>query len=164
VDAEPGLKRTIRFKGIVWGDRFSVYYDKDPPNNEGASVYPNVDGAIEYEIAITRTLEDLKGEKACSLEEYYKLAPEERHEIKRINPWIYVLQQPFKRGPTITIADHGHTRYVWGWDGNKEAPTLAPSFLSDEGMINGEKGTRIHLFFRAGTIDLLGDSNVELIR
>jgi hypothetical protein len=160
VDAEPGLKRTIRFKGIVWGDRFSVYYDKDALNNEGASVYPKVDGAVEYEVTVTRSAEELKGEKACSSEEYDKLTPEERHEIKRINPLIYVLQQPFSQKGTHK-ADHG---YVWGWNGNKDAPTLVPSFLYDEGMINGEKGTRIHLLFTAGKIDLLGDSNVELIR
>lgn len=157
------MKRTLRFKGIIWGDRFQVYHDKDAPNGEGASVYPGVDGAVEYEVTITRSLEDLKGENACSFEEYERLTQEERHEIKTINPYVYTLQQPFKLGPTITLRDQdGHPRYVWGWDGNRDAPTLVPSFLSDEGMINGEQGTRIHLFFTGGKINLLGDSNVEM--
>jgi hypothetical protein len=48
-------------------------------------------------------------------------------------------------------------RNVWGWDGNREAPTLTPSFVLDWG-----NGMRVHLFFTKGKINLLSDSTVTL--
>lgn len=43
---------------------------------------------------------------------------------------------------------------VWGWDGNKDAPTLSPSFLGHRDRY------LIHLFLKAGRIDLCGDSTL----
>jgi hypothetical protein len=45
---------------------------------------------------------------------------------------------------------------VWGWDGNREAPTLRPSFLGKRDRY------RIHLHLTAGKIDLCGDSTLVL--
>lgn len=53
---------------------------------------------------------------------------------------------------------------LWGWDGNREAPTLTPSFLAQERNKKGEiiRPYRMHSFLRAGQIDLCGDSTVVL--
>lgn len=44
---------------------------------------------------------------------------------------------------------------VWGWDGDREAPTITPSFLAAEG-----RPYRLHSFIRSGQLDLCGDSTV----
>ena len=54
--------------------------------------------------------------------------------------------------------------HVWGWDGNREAPTLRPSFL---GMENDKKGRRIrpyrmHSYLTSGRLEILADSTVVL--
>lgn len=46
---------------------------------------------------------------------------------------------------------------VWGWDGNREAPTLSPSFLAREG-----RPYVMHSFLRSGKLELCGDSTVAL--
>lgn len=46
-------------------------------------------------------------------------------------------------------------RNVWAWDGNKEFPTLTPSFKLVGAHV-------VHLFFTRGTINLLADSTVVL--
>lgn len=52
---------------------------------------------------------------------------------------------------------------VWGWDGNRAAPTLSPSYLALD-VKNGERirPYRMHSFLRAGRIELCGDSTVSL--
>ena len=63
--------------------------------------------------------------------------------------------QPFARGAPSGGKVGG--RLVWNWEsGPIEAPTLTPSFLSWAGDL------RIHLYLKAGRIELLGDSTVEL--
>jgi hypothetical protein len=52
---------------------------------------------------------------------------------------------------------------IWGWDGNREAPTLTPSYLALD-VKNGEtiRPYRMHSFLRSGRIELCGDSTVTL--
>ena len=52
------------------------------------------------------------------------------------------MMQPFSRAGARNRAGH-----VWQWDGNREAPTLSPSYLCTDGV------NRVHLFLRAGKID-----------
>jgi hypothetical protein len=61
------------------------------------------------------------------------------------------LVQRFRTGPQ-QLAGPWDGR--WQWDGNRDAPTLSPSFLCRD------KG--VHLFFTAGHIALCGDSTVTL--
>lgn len=53
---------------------------------------------------------------------------------------------------------------VWGWDGNREQPTLRASFLGQERDDKGKqiRPYRVHLFLTAGKIELCGDSTVTL--
>jgi hypothetical protein len=44
---------------------------------------------------------------------------------------------------------------VWGWDGNRAAPTLTPSYLAKKG-----RPYVMHSFLKAGRLDLCGDSTV----
>jgi len=46
---------------------------------------------------------------------------------------------------------------VWGWDGNREAPSLTPSFLAKK-----DRPYVFHMYLRAGKIELCGDSTVVL--
>lgn len=46
---------------------------------------------------------------------------------------------------------------VWGWDGNRDAPTLTPSFLAAKG-----RPYVMHSYLRAGRLELCGDSTVKL--
>jgi len=46
---------------------------------------------------------------------------------------------------------------VWGWDGNREAPSITPSFLAREG-----RPYVMHSFLRAGQLELCADSTVIL--
>lgn len=163
------MKRTLKLKKIHWGDRFQCFYDKDAPDHNGASVYPGVDGAVEYEITQEYNSEELAkvlkpGERAATEAELDKLresnAPhEEFAKIGIINPYTTTNFQPFSQKGTHQIDG----RNVWAWNGNREAPTLTPSFLMDYGKRNGEQMTKVHLFLTDGKINLLGDSNVELI-
>lgn len=73
------------------------------------------------------------------------------------NPYICDLYfQPFKRGNSYQTSEG---RNVWGWDGNKEVPTLSPSWLIEWA---NPKEFRVHLFFQNGKINLLSDSTVTL--
>ena len=65
------------------------------------------------------------------------------------------MQQPFARGARRYV----NGAHVWGWDGNEEAPTLDPSFVS---VLSRARNSRVHLFLRGGKVDLLGDSTVRL--
>ncbi len=47
-------------------------------------------------------------------------------------------------------------RNVWEWNGNRENPTLTPSFLIEENQVH----KRFHCFVRDGKIDVLPDSEV----
>jgi len=66
------------------------------------------------------------------------------------------MNQPFARGPSREIFVHGAKQNVWGWDGNRVAPTLTPSYRCKFPW----KGTNfdVHLYLTAGRLDLQGDS------
>lgn len=105
------------------------WFDEHPIRSAGTeeNAYPGCDGAVYYEI----TYDDGS------------------------TSWM---MQPFARGPARTQDWPDGRRYnVWGWDGNREAPSLNPSFLCEE-----PPRVRVHLFLRAGKIDLCGDSTVRL--
>jgi hypothetical protein len=126
---------TIRVKTIEWGDQFLLWRQENTP------VYPGVDGAIRYELKFYRTDDEMKALKAQGIE--------------TVNPYVCDLYvQPFSRKGTYTQEKGGN---VWAWDGNKDAPTLSPSFALDAGT-----GWRVHLFFQNGKINLCSDSTVKL--
>ena len=50
---------------------------------------------------------------------------------------------------------------VWSWDGNKAAPTIAPSILTQLHWGPERKIIRNHVFVRSGQIQYLGDCTHE---
>ena len=146
------MKGTIRLKQVVWGDQFQL--SGEPPK----SIYPGVDGAAEYEITQVVEPKDLKpGETAMTYEEWMKATAEQRANVVRISPYTWTVHQPFKQGASFQIDG----RNVWSWDGDRDAPTLRPSF----GLgLNDPRPDRViaHLHLTKGKVDLLGDSNVVL--
>lgn len=86
-------------------------------------VYPDCDGAVCYELV----LDD--GE-------------------------VVPLLQVFARGSSRDLVLRGGGNAIaWGWDGNREAPTLTPSYLAEQ-----PNRFRVHLFLQAGKISLCSDS------
>lgn len=69
------------------------------------------------------------------------------------------LLQPFAVGGSRKDSKGG---IMWGWNGNKEAPTLEPSYLAKWQHGSNRTPMVAHLFLRAGKIDLCGDSTVIL--
>lgn len=68
-----------------------------------------------------------------------------------------ILRQPFKRTNSFVLPSPETNYYgIWVWDGNREEPTLSPSFLADFG--NGDK---LHLFVKKGQLEILSDSTVD---
>lgn len=57
--------------------------------------------------------------------------------------------QQFRRGDLTKEGDYN----IWSWDGNRENPTIRPSFLVP--------AYRLHCFVTNGKIDVLPDSQVE---
>ncbi len=66
--------------------------------------------------------------------------------------WEFNCYQPFMKGTTCQV----NRRNVWAWDGNKEQPSLSPSYLMDMDEV------KVHLYFIKGKIILLSDSTVVL--
>jgi hypothetical protein len=129
------VKVTIRVKAIEWGDQFLKW-------SNGESVYPGVDGAVRYEMKFVRTPEEIAKIEA-------------QGNVKCPNPLIFDgYFQPFSRKGSYQIGNQN----IWAWDGNKEAPTLSPSF----GIFQDDLGYRLHLYFQNGKINLCPDSTVTL--
>lgn len=77
-------------------------------------------------------------------------------EDKKYEDYEFHIFQPFAKGRQFFDKDSREN--VWNWDGNREKPSITPSFLlygSNDG-----KG-RLHLFVRAGKLDILGDTSVD---
>lgn len=74
------------------------------------------------------------------------------YEIAHEDGSFSYMTQPFNREGRPTRRD----RLVWAWDGNRDAPTLTPSFLCRDTRVV------VHLFLRNGAIDLCGDSTVRV--
>ena len=66
--------------------------------------------------------------------------------------------QPFQAGQPFRGPTPGCPYNVWYWNGNRESPSLAPSF----GWYMGDPDLHTHLYLRDGRIDLLSDSVVTL--
>lgn len=125
------------------------FFDTDPITfTDGRNAHPGEDGGAWY-LVLTPCACKVPCEIACDTH------PHDHH--------TYYLQ-PFRRGgvghkPGATPQEIAENRAnIWGWDGNRDAPTLNPSFL----VPGDEHRPRIHLFLRAGRIDLCGDSSVVL--
>lgn len=73
----------------------------------------------------------------------------------------YVVRQPFwrKASTTLQLEAGGRKwpRHVWKWDGNRDAPTLQPSFLYRS------TGWCVHLFLTAGKIQPCGDQTARVL-
>ncbi len=63
------------------------------------------------------------------------------------------LTQPF----SLTKTEKWNGWNIWKWDGNRENPTLNPSFLVDFEM---EK-SKMHLFVRNGNLQILSDTTID---
>jgi hypothetical protein len=75
------------------------------------------------------------------------------------HPWE--ISQAFHRGPFALLTDRSGLKWqTWEWDGDREAPTLSPSFLCERPAHTIP--FRLHLYFRKGKVELLGDSTVVL--
>jgi len=68
---------------------------------------------------------------------------------------VLYLHQLFKKELIISSEGDKPTScsYDWSWDGDRENPTLTPSFLWSEG--------RLHLFVTHGNLDILPDTTVK---
>lgn len=95
-----------------------------------------------------------RGFIVATKEEFEKLVVgKETTKVERINPYSYSIFQPF----SVKGQQQVSGRNVWAWDGNREAPSLTPSFLHE----SPRKEYRIHLYFTKGEIDLLPDSTAR---
>jgi hypothetical protein len=66
------------------------------------------------------------------------------------------VQQPFARAGSFRAANGQH---IWAWDGNREAPTLSPSFKAEFGA----DGPEIHIHFQQGRIVDSGSRDVAYL-
>lgn len=122
---------------------FDIHGIKD---SKGNNAYPGCDGAVIYEL-------------------YYPdgVALPVPGKQPAIHHWSYFMQ-PFALGghrlkPGATEEEiRKNLANIWGWDGNRELPTLTPSFAGhDERM-----GAKVHLHLVKGQIQLCPDSNVTV--
>jgi len=75
--------------------------------------------------------------------------------------WYFFLYPFAKDGPKFkpgsTEEEQKNNRAnIWKWDGNRNNPTITPSFLCED------RGVRVHITISNGQINLCGDSNVVL--
>ncbi len=76
------------------------------------------------------------------------------YEIAYADGTFSYMVQPFSRGGAKV---DGFDK-AWEWDGNRDAPTLSPSYVCEDRMTKA----RVHLFLRAGKIELCSDSTVRV--
>jgi len=110
------------------------FFDKDPLFFADSTnpVYPGADGMAEYEVTMTRTDEEMKTVGPGTL-----------------NPWKLYLHHPFQRSGLGKTVDG---RNIWAWDGNREAPTLTPSFGCELSPVSRSSASRVyvHIYLTAG--------------
>jgi hypothetical protein len=58
------------------------------------------------------------------------------------------MRQHFRQGSSATI----NGVIIWGWDGNREAPTLEPSYAWNKDAMNPQ-WPYVHLYLRKGRIE-----------
>jgi len=66
----------------------------------------------------------------------------------------WIVRVPFNRTGIPKIPD----QVVWAWDGNREKPTLTPSFLYHAG-----DAWRVHFFMRSGVIEPCSDQTATVV-
>ncbi len=74
-------------------------------------------------------------------------------EVTRDDGSTFPVILPIRHGDHATIEDIP----VWGWDGDRERPTLHPSIRCNWGA-----GEVFHGFLRAGKIEICADSTVKV--
>lgn len=142
-------------------DRVQFFATHPIRNGDGSDAYPDCDGAVWY-LQLEACGDDPRCEIACAAH------PAQHHSY---------YMQPFARdGPKHRVGSSPEEQKqdranIWGWDGDKVAPSVMPSFLvpgykeGDRVLIGGQVSimsfrARVHLFLRAGRIELCSDSQV----
>lgn len=121
---------------------FDIHPIKD---SKGTDAYPGCSGAVIYELYYPDGVNLGTPEKPI------------------IHHWSYMMQ-PFALGgqrikPGATEEEiKNNLANIWGWDGNREAPTIQPSYVCDDKRM----GARIHSFVVKGQLQLCPDSNVTV--
>jgi hypothetical protein len=132
---------------IIHVDKVQFFDTHAIKDSKGNNAYPGCDGAVLYELYYPDGV-DLQGPNTPK---------------PNLHHWSYMMQ-PFALGnmrlrPGATQEEINDNRAnIWGWDGNREAPTLQPSFLCDDKLM----GVKVHLFLVKGQIQLCSDSNVTV--
>ena len=110
------------------------FFDEEPKlNMNGKPTFGKAVGAVQYETHTEMRMEtfDVKYDTT-----YY---------------------QPFSREARDGFdEDSGFSFNMWNWDGNRENPTLTPSFLLDWG-----DGNKLHLYVKSGKLDILPDTTID---
>lgn len=100
---------------------------------------------------------DAQGPWPCDGVVTYEIRMPEGHRFP-----LYYMLQPFVLGAHRQDATGRISmKNLWGWDGNRDAPTLSPSFACEDNR-EGCLPVRVHLFLKAGRIELCSDSTVQL--
>ena len=80
-----------------------------------------------------------------------------RVKIEGRDEWYnHNIRQPFGRKGSYNIKHDHWVELIWAWDGNRESPTLTPSFLYD-----ARPAGKLHLFVKNGKLDILADTTVS---
>lgn len=114
------------------------FFDQEPLlSTDGSPAYPGAEGGVWY-LAVR------PGEE---------------------NQFWYL--QIFRRGPHGKLSNWKHSDgdnrgNVWGWNGDREKPSLSTSFVCPSPRGSIKNHPYVHLFLREGRIDLLPDSEVVL--
>ena len=75
----------------------------------------------------------------------------------RDEDYEHIIYQPFGEDTSTQFyEDSGASFLVWGWDKNRENPTLNPSFLYDT-----PPAGKLHLFVKHGNIEILPDTTMK---
>lgn len=126
------------------------FFDEHPLNDQsGKPAYPGCDGAVWY-LSLTPCKGIFGCESGCRV-------------ACASHPGLHhcYLMQPFSRSGQGLLVNRtewekaNNRANIWAWNGNREAPTLSPSFLC---YGDGQYLPRVHLFLNNGRIDLCSDS------
>lgn len=72
----------------------------------------------------------------------------------------YTIHQRFEEGDHHVLEEgNGVEQNIWGWDGDRENPTLTPSFGHGE----EEDGWRVHLHLTDGRIEPANDMLLDVV-
>lgn len=143
------MTATIRVEKVVFREGY-------PHPEYWARDHPGEDGAVYYEILIPCTCTprcNIVCEKPACVEAQKAGRPFHHHYERQ----AFARDGPKKR-PGATEEDVREDRAnIWGWNGDRAAPTITPSFLGFK-----HRPYRVHLFLTRGEIVLCDDSTVVL--